>query len=449
MIKALGMSWTGDEADAHIAGGYSCTTVPYDASIYSATADSTVLLAGAATVTDYSHTVPGAGTSFAVSSQTSVTANDGTQRTRVVLSVTPPAANRTHIVFAVYPAGSAVSIDRREIEITSGSAHTMSFDLTPGSSVDYQAVMLNHNNVDGKRSSSAVTLTSQTVAGDTSAPSAFSAIAVRKGTGKQVEIEFTGATPSDWSHVDLYRHTSDASGSATVIKSGKKKDFHDDNVSYGSTYYYWGKVVDFTGNASAFSPSSSHSIAVTKVGTTDIADDAIDTDQVADDAIGTDQVDVLNASVITAGTISASVNMSANSINVAGSTLTVSSGGVRISATGDSAINLDIGTFAKIKWWTTAFSGTEVGHIGAGTDPTFNGVQLMTPSNSAHNIRLGSGGAPFTDFGLVMTGNIASSDEIFDGGDPPPHAATGPERRIKIVNMTSGALVGYIWCEGT
>jgi hypothetical protein len=310
--------------------------------------------------------------------------------------------------------------------------------LTPGSSVDYQAVILNHNNVDGKRSSSAVTLTSQTVAGDTSAPSAFSAIAVRKGTGKQVEIEFTGATPSDWSHVDLYRHTSDASGSATVIKSGKKKDFHDDNVSYGSTYYYWGKVVDFTGNASAFSPSSSHSITVTKVGTTDIADDAI----------GTDQVDTLNASVISAGTISASVNMSANSINVAGSVLTVNaSSGVTISATGDSAIKISYDVFAKVKWYAGGTS--EKHHIGAGDDSGapnyFKGMQLVS-TDSTSSVRLGTSGAPYTNLGLYFTGDIESTSDMFDGTAGPD--ASSPDRRIRI--MTSGAspeVVGYIWCS--
>ena len=483
MIKALGMGWSGDEASAEISGGYSCTTVPYDASIYSATADSTVLLAGAATVTDYSHTAPGAGTSFAVSSQTSVTANDGTQRTRVVLSVTPPAANRTHIVFAVYPAGSAVSIDRREIEITSGSAHTMSFDLTPGSSVDYQAVMLNHNNVDGKRSSSAVTLTSQTVAGDTSAPSAFSAIAVRKGTGKQVEIEFTGATPSDWSHVDLYRHTSDASGSATVIKSGKKKDFHDDNVSYGSTYYYWGKVVDFTGNASAFSPSSSHSITVTKVGTTDIDDDAVTGPQVDDDAIGGNHIGdaaissahigsaqigtahlgdaiittakIGDAAITTAKIGSAQVasanivSVSANTINVAGSVLTVNaSSGVTISATGDSAIKISYDVFAKIKWYSGGSLTSETHHIGAG-DATllhgFKGMQLVS-ADSTSSVRLGTSGGYYTNLGLYFTNAIQSTDSIFDGTAAPPKASTGPDRRIKIVDTNNTAL-GYIWAE--
>lgn len=79
--------------------------------------------------------------------------------------------------------------------------------------------------------------------------------------------------PSDWSHTELYRNTVNNSGTATLIETRKAMVFHDANVNYGTTYYYWAKVVDLSGNKSGFSPSAS--ITVGTVDTGDITGDAV------------------------------------------------------------------------------------------------------------------------------------------------------------------------------
>jgi hypothetical protein len=85
-----------------------------------------------------------------------------------------------------------------------------------------------------------------------------------------VEVEVTFTAPSDWGTTVFYRNTTNNSGTATEIERGKKKRIHDQSVSYGSTYYYWAKVADRSGNLSGFSPSSSHSITVAQIVTADV-----------------------------------------------------------------------------------------------------------------------------------------------------------------------------------
>ena len=112
------------------------------------------------------------------------------------------------------------------------------------------------------------------------APTAPSAIAVRQGAGKTVEISVTFSEPNDWGTTELWRSTTNDSSTATKIDSKKAHVFHDVNVLYGSTYYYWAKVVGFSGttaNTSGWSPSSSHSINVTKVALADMGTDSVDT----------------------------------------------------------------------------------------------------------------------------------------------------------------------------
>lgn len=114
-----------------------------------------------------------------------------------------------------------------------------------------------------------------TTPGDTTAPGDPSAIAVRQSGAKIVEIDITHTAPADWAITELYRNTSNDSGTATLIEIKKAKRFHDENVSYGTTYYYWAKVVDLSGNKSGFSPSASHSILVARIVTGDVTDEAI------------------------------------------------------------------------------------------------------------------------------------------------------------------------------
>ena len=253
MIRSLGMSWSGDEASAHISGGYSCSTVPYDASIYTATADpaDTVLLPGAAEVTDYSHTVPGPGTSFAAAT-TTTRATDGTVIAHVTLTVTPPAVNRTDIIFVVYPNGSAVSKERRVIEITGAGAHTTTFDLEPGLTLNYQAVILNSNNVDGKRSSTPVTLSAQSTGAPVAPavpqnPSATAAI-------ESIVLDWDDNTESDFSEYQVFRANGDSFPGGTPLAEVRASQFID-GLAGTTRRYYWIKAVNTTELKSAATSS--------------------------------------------------------------------------------------------------------------------------------------------------------------------------------------------------
>ncbi len=107
------------------------------------------------------------------------------------------------------------------------------------------------------------------------APAAPAAIAVRQGGAKLVEIDAIFVEPVDWGTTELYRHTANDPGAAVLIETRKAKRFHDEDVAYGTTYYYWIKVVDTQGNRSGFSPSATHSVTVVKIVDADVDSVAI------------------------------------------------------------------------------------------------------------------------------------------------------------------------------
>ena len=160
-------------------------------------------------------------------------------------------------------------MDRRTCERT--------LALDPGVTYTLEVYAYNGNNDPAFRFSEAAQILGYTVAGDTIPPSAPTAIAVRQSGAKVNEISLTANVPADWGTTYLYRNTVDSTGSASLIDSGKKLGFHDQNISYGITYFYWGRIVDTSGNISGFSPSSSHSVLVSRLVETDYDDDSIST----------------------------------------------------------------------------------------------------------------------------------------------------------------------------
>ena len=434
------LNWTASGSGSPVEASYPLELVEYDAAIFSFAAGqaTTTTHAGATSLTDYFFTPPGTPTSFSVTGTTIRTSGDGVTEALVAVTATSPAANVTHLLFRAHRAGQTAYVSEIQVAIGTSAAGVAEFVLTPGLGFDLRVYAQNVDNDPTAQLSTAAAITSHTVAGDTTAPATVAGVAAAAGTGKNIAVTWTALSDATLSEYILYRGTS-ADPTAEYARA-RVNNFSDSNVSYGTTYHYRLKAIDYSGNTSA-AYSSNVSAAVVKV----------DTGDVADDAIGTTQVDTLNASVITAGTISASVNMSANSINVAGSVLTVNSGGVTMAATGDSAMSISYGTFAKIKWYSGSAFGSEQHHIGAGdasgAPHYFKGMQLVS-TDSTSSIRLGTGGAPFTNLGLVFTGDIEGSTVMYDGTSAP--AAAAPDRRIKIVQMgNTGVVVGYIWCSTT
>lgn len=133
----------------------------------------------------------------------------------------------------------------------------------------------------------------QRLADNIDAPTAPTAIAVRQGAGKTVEIVVTFSEPADWGTTELWRSTTNDVTTATLIASNKSHSFHDVNVAYGSTYYYFSRVVGMSGtssNTSGWSPSSGHSILVAQVATADIGAGAVGTTEIASNAVTGPQI---------------------------------------------------------------------------------------------------------------------------------------------------------------
>lgn len=251
----------------------SLNAVGWSTAIFDYTAGTLPAEPAANTDTDYSRSTPTAASSLSIISSGTEPDGQGGFAAYVVLQYTVPDEPWAQTI-----------IRKRRIGVTSWEAaggpdqvtgtgkQTEITGLITGQSYDYQVSRVNL--MDSSLSAD-VTLSNQTAPADTSAPTAPSAIAVRQAGGKAVEIDLTFTAPPDWDVTILYRNTTNNSGTAVEIERGQKKRFHDQNVSYGTTYYYWAKVKDYSGNLSGFSPSSSHSVSVATIVTDDIADEAI------------------------------------------------------------------------------------------------------------------------------------------------------------------------------
>ena len=160
--------------------------------------------------------------------------------------------------------------------------------LETGSAYDVRIKAVNDSEV-----SSSYTTATQTIAADSSAPNAPSAVSA-SGEFEQITINWTNPTVADFSHVDVYRSTS-SSGTYAVIGTSAGTNFTDTNLAVGVTRYYKLRSVDYSGNATkdgSGNPvySSIVNATTTQVPVGGIANDAVDTDQIADDAVDTDQI---------------------------------------------------------------------------------------------------------------------------------------------------------------
>ncbi len=73
-----------------------------------------------------------------------------------------------------------------------------------------------------------------------------------------VMVEWDSNTELDIDHYKIYRHTSDASGSSSLIAISYATLMVDGNRTPGTTYWYWVKACDYLGNVSAsYSTSAS------------------------------------------------------------------------------------------------------------------------------------------------------------------------------------------------
>jgi len=413
--EARQIGWQSSQRDTTITGHYTVQLVDYDAEIFTFAAGvaTTTTHAGATALTDYYFTPPGVASSFTVTSSGSLggAGGDGSAASIVLCQATAPAVNVSHLLFRAHRASQAAYVAEIQVPVAASATVTAEFELTPGVSYDLRVYAQNIANDPGAQLATAVAVTGHTAAGDVTAPDNIANVAATPGTGKAVGVSWDRLDDLTLAEYIIYRDTS-ADPTDEHARS-RTNSYTDTEVAYGNTYHYRVKAIDHSGNPSD-DFSNNDSASVVQVGNADSA---------------------ITASALTAGT------------------LTVNTSGVKISATGDSALSFTFGAFAKIKWWATPFdagTNSEKAHIGAGSAGGFSGLQIVTPSSTSDNIRLGTSGNSFTNLGLWMTGNIRSSTSIFDGvGDNPP-GESSPNRRIKIeTDADPPVLVGYIWASDT
>ena len=218
---------------------------------------------------DTSNTSPSPATSLAIASSGTRVAGDGHVTSFVRLGFTNPTSNFSHALVKYRKNGTTDWVVAGDQVRATGATNATIEGLLPNTSYDYTVQVVNRQSL---VSVGDPTLTNQTSPTDSSVPSAPSGITVIQAGGKVVEVRVTTTPPSDWGTTRLYRNTTNNSGTATEIASGKKLVFHDENVTYGTTYFYWAKIEDQSANLSGFSPSSSHSVTVVRIVTNDITD---------------------------------------------------------------------------------------------------------------------------------------------------------------------------------
>jgi hypothetical protein len=92
----------------------------------------------------------------------------------------------------------------------------------------------------------------ETTYGDQTAPNVPSSI-VAYGDYRQIVLTWINPTVSDFDYVEVYRNTTNNSGTATLVGVLRGSRFVDAPLGINITRYYWLKSVDRTGNKSDFS----------------------------------------------------------------------------------------------------------------------------------------------------------------------------------------------------
>ena len=125
---------------------------------------------------------------------------------------------------------------------------------------------------------------------------------------------------SNFAFSEVFRHTSDAIGSAVrvAVVTGNRVT---DQVDTNSTYYYWVRHVSTANIVGPFNQTSGTAVTTLNIDTPDIEDAAIINAKIADATIENAKIASLDATKITTG------QLSANRISVDGATITADGSG--------------------------------------------------------------------------------------------------------------------------
>lgn len=174
-------------------------------------------------------------------------AGDGGVFAYIVLNTPalPSGAIALDVLYRVNGSGSWIIADQMT---ASGTARID--DLTPGVTYQFSVRAISS----GGAQSAVPTPISQAAPNKSGAPSTPTGLTAT-GTLESITLDWSDNTESDFAYYEIYRHTSDSSGSATKIANASVSYFVDTLPSASTTYYYWLKAVNRSGNASAFTSS--------------------------------------------------------------------------------------------------------------------------------------------------------------------------------------------------
>ena len=184
-------------------------------------------------------------TDFAISETGITSAIDGTQTAYVTLTWTAISSDTFNSYKIRYKKNSFTYYT-----YINSTENTVTIEgLTPNTSYNFGIASVNKF---GTESAFTDNITSDT-ASTTVAPATVTAGSANAGI-QYVVLEWTHNTEPDLASYNIYRHTSNTSGSATLIGNCRTDYFVDGGLTGGQIYYYWIKAINTSGIVStAFS----------------------------------------------------------------------------------------------------------------------------------------------------------------------------------------------------
>lgn len=226
-----------------------------------------VLVAG----TEVSTAAPTALSSLTVNFPATYLAADGTAYTQAQMFWVNPADTAREFIDVLYKRNSSTNSEWVLANQTRTSSSQID-DLSIGVYYDFAVRPVSKFGVRG-----GLTVVQSSRALDTTAPGTPSGLLAAIGTGRQVVLDWSDNTESDLSYYEVYRHTSNAFGSAAKIANVALSRFTDVVSAFETAQFYWIRAADRSGNLSPVHPGSTNGVTITasRLITLDVTSDAI------------------------------------------------------------------------------------------------------------------------------------------------------------------------------
>jgi len=261
-------------------------------------------------------------------------ANDGTISANITLSWTAETDPRFDHYQIRYKKSSFTYY-----QYINSNSNTITIDgLTPNTSYDFAVSSINKYGIPSTYSSTVT----HTTATSTTAPATVSGVSAT-GAIQYVIIEWTSNSETDLSSYNVYRNTTNDSGTAILISNIKGNYLVDGNLVGGTEYFYWVKAVNTSGlvstNFSIVASATPRNVTsddvVTLAGSKVLIDGTTylsnwrksgDLTKIDGGSISTGSVTTaqLNFTPVIDGTIIASINASEEGIQISGEHIAIS-----------------------------------------------------------------------------------------------------------------------------